>query len=181
MDHDLHELVLLGLGDTVLGELLDTLADAIDERFDVLDLNLGVGDEMLGVLVDPSLASGQKLVNEVLGVDLEPSDVVRLLHSTDVVLDGVEEFNLLVELNEVGLSGGDVLENLVLEELVAGHRLLHEGVLFLGVVSLVFDLLLGLVDVLEVLSTVEEFSEGLLDVVLPEEVAVSVLVQELVG
>jgi hypothetical protein len=93
----------------------------------------------------------------------------------------VEELDLLVEFEEVGLSGSDVLEDLVLEELVASHSLLHEGILFLRVVSLVLDLLLGLVDLLEVLAAVEELSEGLFDVVLPEEVAVSVLVQEFVG
>lgn len=76
MDHDLHELVLFSLGNTVLGELLDTVAYLVDELFDVLDLDLSVGDKMSGVLVNPSLASGQKLVNEVLCVDLEPSDVV---------------------------------------------------------------------------------------------------------
>jgi hypothetical protein len=84
--HDLHESVLLRLSLTALGQVLNALLDALDEVLDVADLGRGVLEQELGVLLDPLVDGGVELLNQLLGADLEPANVVVHLLAVNRVL-----------------------------------------------------------------------------------------------
>lgn len=116
-----------------------------------------------------------------LGHDLEPSDIVDELLSINVVLDRVEVINLLVEFHKVGLAGGYAIEDLLVHEVEFIHSVLHVVLVVFLVfanVNSVFRLLVGFS---EVVSTLKEEFEGFLNILFPEEVPLSVLVEELLS
>jgi hypothetical protein len=168
--HDLHEEFLLLLSLSGGWENFDTLGDLALEFLDVLDLLNGVVQKEAGVAVNPLADGVLELLDERSGVDSQPSDINGSLHGGDVVLDGGQESDSLIEGLKVWLLGPDTDKDLI------GHP--FEG--------LIFDLFTVTVDdgvslLTWVDTSVKESLEVLLKSFFPEEFFVLVLVDELVG
>ena len=130
----------------------------------------GVVKEEAGVAVDPLADSVLELLDERSGVDSQPSNVDGSLHGGDVVLDGGQESDSLVEGLKVWLLGPDTVKDLV------GHP--FEG-LILDLFSVTVEDSVSLLTWVD--TSVQESLEVLLEGLLPEEFLVFVLVDELVG
>lgn len=117
-------------------------------------------------------------VNQRLGHNLKPSNIVDKLLSVNLVLHAVEVFDFLVEFHKVGLAGNHTIENLLVHEVEFIHSLLHVVLVVFLIFTNVDSVLLLLVDFSHVLSVFEEGLKGLVNVLFPEEVPLSVLVKE---
>jgi hypothetical protein len=170
VSHDLHEDFLLALGLAALRDHLDAVCDLVDELLDVVNLSDGVGEQERGVCLDP-LANGlSELLNEREGVDTDPADIDGDLHLTDLLLDAVQVGHFLVEEVKVGFLGLHSGKDLV------GHPL----------ECLIFFLLAVLVDLhvnffTRIITLFDERAEVLSKSLLPEELEILVLVDEVTG
>ena len=117
-------------------------------------------------------------VYQRLGLNLKPSNVVDKLLSVNLVLHAVEVFDFLVELHKVGLAGNHTIENLLVHEVEFIHSILHVVLVVFLVFTNVESVLLLVVDFSHVISVFKEGLEGLVNVLFPEEVPLSVLVKE---
>ena len=176
--HHFHKPVLLSLSLGALGQVLNAFLDFLNEVLDVADLRGSVLEQELSVLLNPIVDSGMELLNQLLRADLEPANVVVHFLTVNRVLHGVEEFNLLVEGLEIGGAGSNTVEHLLLEVGVAIHSVTHVVLHLFGVVRVVLGSALLDVDVLEVGALLEEGLERGFNLFLPEEVPLTVLVEE---
>lgn len=172
VSHDSHEEVLLRLHVDLglVGQDLDSIADHLDEVVDVVDLPDGVVQQELSVGVDPVLDDALQLLDQRSSVDLEPSDLNSGSHLVDLISDAVQESDLLVELIETWLLGGDAVEDSL------GHP--SEGWVLL---FLVVGILPHVLHLSWVRAGLEESSEGLRELLLPEELLLLVGGDESVG
>jgi hypothetical protein len=157
------------------------VSDLRNEVLNVTNFFSGVRQEVLSVLLNPGGDGLVESVDERLGHDLKPSDIVDELLSVDVVLNGVEVLDLLVEFAEVGLAGGHAIEDLLVHEVESVHSILHVVLVVFLVFTNVDSVLLLVVDFSKVITTFEEKLEGFLNILLPEEIPLSVLVEELLS
>lgn len=89
MSHNFHKSVFFGLSVRSLGEVLNTVSDLRNEVLNVTNFFSGVRQEVLSVLLNPGGDGLVESVDERLGHNLKPSDIVDELLSVDVVLNGV--------------------------------------------------------------------------------------------
>lgn len=170
VSHDLHEKFLLFLRLSRLWENFDALRNLALEFLNVFDLLNSVVQKEAGVAVDPLADSVLELLDERSGVDSQPSNLYLSLHGGDVILDGGQESDSLVESLKVWLLGPDTVKDLV------GHP--DEG-LILNFFSITIGDSVSLLTWVD--TSVQESLEVLFEGFLPEEFFIFVLVDELIG
>lgn len=170
VSHDLHEEFFLLLRLSRLWENFDALRNLALEFLNVFDLLNSVVQKEAGVAVDPLADSVLELLDERSGVDSQPSNLYLSLHGGDVILDGGQESDSLVESLKVWLLGPDTVKDLV------GHP--DEG-LILNFFSITIGDSVSLLTWVD--TSVQESLEVLFEGFLPEEFFIFVLVDELIG
>jgi hypothetical protein len=115
-------------------------------------------------------------VDEGLRADLQPSDVMDELLSINVVLNGVKELNLFVELSQIRLLSSHTSEDFTLQVFELHHSEGYFLFLFLRLFAIEKFILLFPVLVVEVATSIQEFVEGFTDFFLPQEFPLAVLV-----
>jgi len=87
--HDGHEVELLIFGLGSFRKVLDSSRDVLNKIADVVNLIGGVLEEVLGVFLNPLLDGAVESVDQRLGANLQPGDIVDELLTVNLVLDGV--------------------------------------------------------------------------------------------
>jgi hypothetical protein len=157
-------------------EVLNSRRHVLHEIANVVNFRGSVLEEVLGVLLNPLLNSAVECVDEGLRADLQPSDVMDELLSINVVLNGVKELNLFVELSQIRLLSSHTSKDFTLQVFELHHSEGYFLFLFLRLFAIEKFILLFPVLVVEVATGVQELVEGFTDFFLPQEFPLAVLV-----
>lgn len=117
-------------------------------------------------------------VNQRLGNNLKPSNIVDEFLSINLLLNTVKVLNLFVEFGEIGLSCCDAIKDLVVHEIKFIHSFLHVVLIVFFVFTNMDSMHLLSKDFLKIFTTFKEFLERLFEVFFPEEVPLSELIKE---
>lgn len=91
---------------------MDTFGNFFNKVIDIFDLLDSVIKQEVDICIDPKNNSVLKFFNQWSSIDSQPSDINRVLHIVDFMLDACQHGDLLVERIKSGLLGLDSIEDL---------------------------------------------------------------------